>query len=361
MDAPLARPILPRVPPRWVRRVILAPLVVVLAVLIVVADPILLLVGLIVSAMLPGFLRVPRIVLLLTLYFLWDASMLIALFALWIGSGFGWKLRTPAFQRAHYALMAWGLGILFAAFTRLLRLRIVTEGAPSFDALFMPGTPLVVASRHAGPGDSFILVETLINEVSRNPRIVLKDTLQWDPAIDVILHRLPARFITPSGFTSRAARAQGVEERIGALASGMGPADALLIFPEGGNFSPARRLSRITRLRELGRDTMATRALKMRHVMAPQPGGLHAALSGAPDADVVFIAHTGLDRLVTLSDIWRELPMDKEIVLHAHRVPRADVPEDRNAQARWLFDEFARIDAWVEARNQEWDLTHPDA
>ena len=359
MDAPLARPLLPRVPPRWVRRVILAPLVVILAVLIVVAEPILLLIGLIVTALLPGFLRVPRIILLLTLYFLWDASMLIALFFLWIGSGFGWKLRTPAFQRAHYRLMAVGLRILFAAFTRLLRLKIVTEGAPSFEALFTPGTPLVVASRHGGPGDSFILVETLINRVARNPRIVLKDTMQWDPAIDVILNRLPAKFIAPSGF-GRSARAVGVEDRIGRLASGMGPADALLIFPEGGNFSAARRLSRIDRLRELGRNTMATRAVKMRHVMAPQPGGLYAALTAAPDADVVFIAHTGLDRLVTLVDIWRELPMDKEIVLHAHRVPRADVPEDREDQARWLFDEFARIDAWIEARNEAWLVEHPE-
>ena len=359
MDAPVARTRVTRVPPRWVRRVILAPLVVILAVAIVVADPILLLVGLVVTALLPGFLRVPRIILLVTLYLLWDALMLIALFALWVGSGFGWKLRTPGFQRAHYSLMALGLRILFAAFTRLLRLKIVAEGAPSFEALFTPGTPLVVASRHGGPGDSFILVDTLINRVARNPRIVLKDTLQWDPAIDVILNRLPAKFIAPSGF-GRTARASGVEARIGRLASGMGPADALLIFPEGGNFTTSRRLARIDRLRELGRTTMAGRAVKMRHVMAPQPGGLYAALAAAPDADVVFIAHTGLDRLVSLRDIWRELPMDKEIVLHAHRVPRASVPSDREDQARWLFDEFARIDAWIDARNAAWDIAHPE-
>ena len=31
----------------------------------------------------------------------------------------------------------------------------------------------------------------------REPRVVLKDTLAWDPVIDVLLRRIPARFITP--------------------------------------------------------------------------------------------------------------------------------------------------------------------
>ena len=94
---------------------------------------------------------------------------------------------------------------------------------------------------------------------------------------------------------------------------------------------------------------MAERAELMTHVMAPQPGGMHAALAAAPDADVVFIAHTGLERLATFGDIWRELPMDKGITMRAWRVPRAEIPDDRDAQAAWLFDWFARIDGWIDA------------
>jgi hypothetical protein len=45
----------------------------------------------------------------------------------------------------------------------------------------------------------------------------------------------------------------------------------------------------------------------MRHVLAPRPGGLLAALDTAPDADVGWVAHTGLERLVTVADVWREL------------------------------------------------------
>ena len=61
-----------------------------------------------------------------------------------------------------------------------------------------PGLPILVCCRHAGPGDSFMLIHALMHWYDREPRVVLKDTLAWDPMIDVLLHRIPARFITPN-------------------------------------------------------------------------------------------------------------------------------------------------------------------
>ena len=87
-----------------------------------------------------------------------------------------------------------------------------------------------------------------------------------------------------------------------------------MIFPEGGNFTAARRQRAIDRLRRLGLERMAQRAEQMIHVLAPRPGGFLAALDAAPEADVVLVAHTGLDHLVTVGDVWRELPMDKRII-----------------------------------------------
>ena len=351
-----------RVPPIWVRRVVLAPLVIVVAVVMLVVTPVELLIALALTSLVPGRFRLPRVLWLVTVYLLWDAMLVVAMFGLWIGSGFGYAIRRPGFVSAHYRLGAWGLRLLFWIFSGVLRLTITTTGSDdgvaaadrsAFDRLFTPGAPLIVASRHGGPGDSFILIHTLLNEVARQPRIVLKYTLQWDPAIDILLHRVPSQFIVPSGFGhGHAGGGVRVEEALGRLAAGLGPDDAFVIFPEGGNVSPARRRSRIQRLRDSGREAMAERAESLRHVMAPQPGGMHAALDAAPDADVVFIAHTGLDRLVTLHDIWRELPMDKGITMRAWRVPRAEVPEDLDARAAWLFDWFARIDAWIDAHSE---------
>ena len=122
-------------------------------------------------------------------------SRCVALLALWIASGFGWQIRSPRFQRAHYVLVQWFLQVLFWECRRVLHVRVAVEGPPppSYD-----GRPLLILSRHAGPGDSFLVVHALLNWYAREPRIVLKDTLQWDPAIDVVLNRLPNRFIRPN-------------------------------------------------------------------------------------------------------------------------------------------------------------------
>lgn len=352
-----------KLPPTWVRRVILAPLVIIIALLLVITIPIWLLGAIGLTSLVPGRFRLPRVLWLVTVYLLWDSALLVIMFATWIGSGFGWKLDTPAFRRVHYRIGARALEILFDVFGSVLRLTMITSGDDSadsdaataaFEALFAPGTPLVVASRHAGPGDSFIIVHTLLNEVDRMPRIVLKYTMQWDPAVDVLLHRIPTKFIVPSGFGGkRKGGGHSVEESLRELATGLGPDDAFVIFPEGGNMTSTRRRSRIDRLRAAGRTALADRAESMIHVMPPQPGGMKAALDAAPDADVVFIGHTGLDRLVTMGDIWRELPMDKQITMRGWRVPRSEIPDDRDAQAEWLFGWFERIDAWIATRAAE--------
>lgn len=324
-------------PPRWVRRIILAPGVVLLAVLMLVTLPAWLLLGAALAPLVPGRLRGLRVLWLACVYLVLAALALLAMFALWLVSGFGWKVRGPRFQRMHYVLTSWYLQVLFWQGRWVLRLDIIVEGA-SPDRVG-PGRPLLVFCRHAGPGDSFILAHALVNIYAREPRIVLKDTLQWDPAIDVMLNRLPSRFITAG---------EDHLEGISALATGLDENDAFVIFPEGGNFTPHRRIRAIVRLRELGLHRMAARAERMRNVLAPRPGGVLAALDAAPEADVVWVAHTGLDRMLTVADVWRELPMDKAIRMHWWAVSPGEVPAGRQERIEWLYDWWHRIDAWIE-------------
>lgn len=356
-----------RLPPVWVRRVLIAPLAVAAGPLLLGFTPLLLLAIAIVATLIPRRFRWPRAFLTVLVYMIWDSVLLVVLFVLWIASGFGWKVRSPAFIRAHYRVAAVALRLLFAVCRGVLRLRISTEAsddsldlgaAASFADVLQPGVPVIVASRHAGPGDSFILMQALLNDVRRMPRVVVKDTMQWDPAIDVLLHRLPAGFITPTGFGHPASAPRSgpatpaATAVIAELARGLGPEDAFVIFPEGGNFTESRRAARIQRLLDGSDPSLAVRAEALIHVLAPQPGGLRAALDAADDADVVFIAHSGLDELATVKDVWRALPMDKRIILHAWRVSRTDVPSDRAAQLLWLYGWFARIDAWIDGRGQ---------
>jgi 1-acyl-sn-glycerol-3-phosphate acyltransferase len=329
-------------PPRWLRRFILAPGVVLLALVLVSALPVWLIIAAAASPLVPGHLRPLRVLWMAVIYLAWDAAALLALFGLWLGSGFGWKKRAPAFQRAHYVLTGWFLTFLFWQAQWTLRLTIEVVGTDPDTAL--PGRPELVLCRHAGPGDSFILIHALVNWFDREPRIVLKDTLQWDPAVDVMLNRLPNRFIAPGSQPGEL-----MTDQIRHLATGLDENDAFVIFPEGGNFTPRRRLRAIARLRSRGLEDMAVRAEAMRNVLAPQPGGLLAALDAAPDAGVIFVAHTGLDRMLSVADVWRELPMDKRIVMRFWSVPPEEVPAGRQERIDWLYDWWAQIDEWVEA------------
>jgi hypothetical protein len=85
----------------------------------------------------------------------------------------------------------------------------------------------------------------------------------------------------------------------------------------------------------------------MRHVLAPRPGGVTAALAAGGGADVVWVAHAGLDHLISAADVWRALPMDTVVRMRWWQVPAHDVPEGREAQVRWLYEWWARIDAWI--------------
>ena len=324
-----------------VRRVLLAPAVVALTVALWVAAPLWLIGAGIASAFVPGWLRPVRLIWVVVLHLTLESIMLVELFGLWIASGFGLFIRRPFFERVHYDMVQAYLVIFFREARRVLRLKVETVG-PTPDAF--PGDPLLVFCRHAGPGDSFTLIYALMHWYHREPRVVLKDTMAWDPAIGIMLHRLPSRFIQPNPGAAGA----DVEAQIGEMARGLDENDAFVIFPEGGNFTPARRERAIKRLRGLGLERMAQRAERMKHVLAPRPGGVMAALDAAPDADVLLVAHTGLDHLLTVRDLWHALPMDKQIMMRWWRVSRDEIPADRDAQIEWLFDWWARIDDWVE-------------
>ncbi|WP_442940257.1 hypothetical protein [Nocardioides sp. B-3] len=73
----------------------------------------------------------------------------------------------------------------------------------------------------------------LLHWYNREPRVVLKDTSAWDPAIDVLLNRIPASFISPNPGPG-----EEFETKIARLASGLDANDAFVIFPEGGTSPP---------------------------------------------------------------------------------------------------------------------------
>ena len=329
--------------PQWVRRVTLAPAVVLLTGVMLLTAPLILMAGLALSPGFPGRWRPLRFIWFAILYLVLDAGLLLVLFGLWIATGFGAFVSAPWSQRAHYRLLAFALRVLEHEAGRVLNVRIESTGATPDD---FRGRPLLVLSRHAGAGDSFLLVDLLINWYSREPRIVLKAALQWDPALDVLLNRLPTLFVDNDPRVDRLAL-------IGELASNLDHNDAFTIFPEWGNFTPTRREKSITWLRSEGRERRAARAEQMRHVLAPRQAGTATALAAAPDADIAVVAHTGLEHLTSAKAMWRYMPMDTTIRVHWWRVPGNEAPRDAEAVGDWLFGWWSLVDGWIEANRPQ--------
>jgi 1-acyl-sn-glycerol-3-phosphate acyltransferase len=328
------------VPHKLVRRLLLAPVVAALDAALLVASPLLLVVALLASPFAGGWrpLRALGIVVAFAAHHL---AALLACVALWVASGFGRRLRTEGMLRAHYALLRWFVDGVYRAIVRLARVQVrVTESEAAHAALATPGRPVVLLGRHAGEGDTLLVMHLLLCRHARGPRVVMHEALRLDPLIDVLGERLPNRFVDPRGGDT--------EVEIAAMAEELGESAALVIFPEGANFTAERRQRGIDRLARAGHDEEAELARSMRHVSAPRPGGTLAAIGAAPDADVVVLGHVGFP--TGARELWRLLPHEQVVEVRMWHEPRAAIPAGHDDRIHWLFGLWRRLDAWVDAR-----------
>jgi 1-acyl-sn-glycerol-3-phosphate acyltransferase len=333
-------------PPRLVRRLIAVPLVVAIAAALAVLAPAVAILSLAFNLVRrrSGRMRLLRLVCFALVWFLGETAALAVFGCLWIVSGFGGRLDTEPYQSRHYGVLRRLLGLMYRTAERTCGLRVDVAGPPRAGG----ERPLIVLSRHAGPGDSLLLVHHLLSSCGRRPRIVMKAALQLDPSLDIAANRLPNAFVH-----HKKAGASHHISQIRRLAAGLDPKGALVIFPEGGNWTPQRRRRAVARLRHRGLDHLAERAGAMPNVLPPRAGGALAAVAACPAADVVFVAHTGLDRLMSVRDVWHGLSDDIEVRARWWLVPAGEVPREagQDAQVSWLYDWWARIDGWVSAQH----------
>ena len=345
-------------PPRGVRRLVSAPLVVVMAFALTVLAPPLAVLSLAFhlvrrqtrpeNTSKKRHMRALRVVIFALIWFLGETAALTVCLCLWIVSGFGGRLDTEPYQSRHYAVMQWFLNLLYRAARQTCGLRVEVAGPP--DPQDLDGHPLIVLSRHAGPGDSLLLVHHLLTVCERRPRVVMKASLQLDPSLDVVANRLPNAFVHRRKRTGTRPHSTAEIRR---LAAGLDPQGALVIFPEGGNWTPLRWRRSVTQLRRRGLHDLAERVVAMPRVLPPRSGGAFGAIAACPSADVIFVAHTGLDRVVSARDVWRSLSADILIRARWWRVPASEVPRAAGDQAQtsWLFDWWERINTWVESQD----------
>lgn len=269
-------------------------------------------------------------------YFALSALGVAWFFVTWLTAGFG-RNQDRLLKSAYGIQRWWGSG-MFKAASFILGLKTTVTGEEALSP-----TPFVLLFRHASIVDNLLPLVFVMGDPHRiKLRWLIKRELLSDPALDIGGKRLPNYFVDRRGRSGEEIAA------IKRLATDLPPDGGVMIFPEGTRFTPAKRQRALNRL---DKDPEArARAEKLQHTLPPRPAGMFAALDGAPEADVVFAAHAGLDGLTKLGDIWNGSITGRHIQLDFRRVPRHEVPEGRTKRTEWLMTEWQHVDDWIGER-----------
>jgi len=235
---------------------------------------------------------------------------------------------------ALYRLQGWWASVNLRVARRALRLRIEVDGAE----LAVPG-PSILLIRHASILDT-LLPCTYVQRPHRfHVRYVLKQELLFDPCIDIVGNALPNYFVDRTG--NRAAELEGVRQ----LVEGLGT-DGVLIFPEGTRFSAEKRERALARLASEG-SPMIEVANALTHVLPPKPGGVLTLFNALPDADCVFVAHTGLETFAKISSLLNGAVVGSSVRVKLWRVSANDIPRGREECLHWLYSQWGQVDEFV--------------
>jgi 1-acyl-sn-glycerol-3-phosphate acyltransferase len=232
----------------------------------------------------------------------------------------------------------------FDAMRAVFRLSFSVEGSDAIDP-----PPILLLARHASIVDTLLPAVFVTREHGIRLRYVLKRELLVDPALDVAGNRLPNHFVDrgPAGTEAETAA-------IRSLAQGMTPAEGVMIYPEGTRYSEEKRLRYTAPLVRKG-GVIAELASDLERVLPPRPGGTLALLD-ATTADVVVLAHRGLEGFARVKDIWAGGLVGSRVELKFWRVERVDVPGNRSDRVHWLFRLWNEIDDWVGEKRYVGDL-----
>jgi 1-acyl-sn-glycerol-3-phosphate acyltransferase len=276
-----------------------------------------------------------RSLLALAHYFVGEALGITAGGLLWIAA----RMAPSRADAWNFRLQCWWASWLFDGTRRLYGLRVRVAGADA-----VRDGPLLLFVRHASVIDTLLPAVLVSSRTGLQLRYVMKRELLWDPCLDIVGQRLPNAFVR---------RGQGGAEaeiaRVRELARDLGTRDGVMLFPEGTRFTPRKRQEILARLAESAEPEHLERSRALEHVLPPRLGGVLALLEAAPGIDVVFCAHTGFECLRTLNDLWSGALVERTIDVAFWRVPAAAIPVERAARVDWIFDEWTRVDGWLDA------------
>ena len=321
---------------RWKRRARTIPMMLTVTVVGVLASPAILAAAAVVD-LAKGRFRLPtvRVARFLLQYAINDSIEILLAPIYWMLAGFGTRLNEPASIARHERLQQWSISVLARRAERLLGLRLDID--PTSTAALTPG-PVIVLCRHVNVVDASL--PTLIYQrLGYRTRGVIMAELLADPGFDLIYSRTGSVFIPRDNGPQALAMLRD-------LSRGVDATVAVVIFPEGRLFRPDRLERSAIRLAHENEDR-ARRLISLSHVLPPRPGGVLALLDAVPHADVVVIAHAGLDRFASFAELAKAVPLRDPIRVTAWRLPATDIPAAAADRIRWLDEQWVRVDDWV--------------
>jgi len=261
------------------------------------------------------------------------------LFAVWIFSGRIIGRGHRRFERMSLALETWWAGSAYRMAERVFRMETTVENPEA-----VAGGPLILFPRHASIVDVLLPIIFVAGPERMHLRYVMKRAVLWDPIVDVFGHREPTAFVK-RGTKDHAPQIAAVRHLMDALR----PEDGVVVFPEGTRFTEAKRARILDKLE--ARDPASwERAKKLKHLLPPHTGGPFAVIDhDEVGADIVFMAHTGLEGANHLRDFFEGSLLDARVRVRFFRVPVSEVPEDPEARLVWLYDQWDRVDAFIDA------------
>jgi len=325
---------------RLLRRVRGIGLELVAFVLITILFPVLLVGAAVVDLVLWARHRKPWVGVRLVAFAWWflfgEIRALVALLAIWVGTGGPFGGGSLRRARGIYVLRVHWSGSHLAGVRVLFGLRFEVESPE----LAGPG-PAVIMMRHASIVDNTLPDVFVAREHGIGLRFVVKRELQMIPTIDIGGRWAPT-FYARRGSGDTAAEVAGLRS----LAHGLDRWEAIVIYPEGTRFTTAK-LERAKRVIAERQPEIAPRADRLQHVLPPRLGGPIALLDEARGVDVVFCGHAGFDGYAHVSDIWSGRLVGRTIHIRFWRYPATEIPEDEEGRIAWLYERWQAVDDWV--------------
>jgi len=311
---------------RWGRRALTFPGVVLAWALALAAAPLLLPLAAAVDLGRGTRFATARAFLVVLLYLSLEVAGLVGLVGLLLGGAArgdrAWLFR---FERTWATLALWAL-------RRIYSLRLEVTGLETL----RPG-PILLMGNHTSMADVLLPAALVEGRLGFRLRYVGKLGLVWDPCVDLAGHLLPYVFVRRGSEDT-----PGDVARMQALLPGLGPEEGVFLMPEGTRFTPERQAHLAA-----GAGPMAELARRLPHTLPPRLSGVLGLLERNPGADPCFMAQLGLDGVRSLADVWDGALIGRTLKVAFRRIPRGEVPRDREGQAAWFLGEWERLDAWL--------------